>query len=366
MMFSFSRSKITYYLTGIVSFSAQLFSGENSIAIPLSKGLFSESTKQVVKDSHLIRSRKLLYWTDRLDKGLQFAKETDKAVLVAFVGTDWCPWSQKLQREILTSPDFLKVVRDRFVLVWIDFPEGSALPSEKIEENERIRNQFDVQELPTIMLLDTKGDLISKCSYLPLSSKEFAHRACELLEDYQLVKERVEEEISPNVSQELLKDLYIKAKKLDNQKLKSALLEIGMQHGKGAFFLLEKYATLIQNDPEKSPEITSIRSRILESDPKDQEHSRLQLAIMDFHRKEESPVKQQDYKKTLKPLLSYLKDFGDKDSENRWKVQLMIAQYLFRKGKVEDAIQHAQASLDNAPEESKADVEQTLSYLKNQ
>jgi hypothetical protein len=230
----------------------------------------------------------------------------------------------------------------------------------KKQENERLREQYDIQQLPTLVLVDSNGDLISKCEYLPLTSQEFAQRTCNLLEDYSHVKER----LGTDMPLEVLKELYTKAKKLDNPQLKEMLLKIGMEKGKGVFFLLEKYAAMIQKGRIKTADLQAIRSQILQADPEDREKTRLQIAILDFQRRAESPIRNKDCKKTLRPLVSYLKKFGDKDKENQWRVQLMIAQHLFRKGQLQEAITHAEDAFHNAPDANKKDVEETLSYLK--
>lgn len=341
-------------------FLSGLHAVESVFTPDLGKRLFTESSKHGEKDAHLVRSRKLLYWTDHFEKGLQFAKETDKAVLVAFVGTDWCPWSQKLEKEILTAPAFLKAVKEQFVLVWLDFPGDGIFEDQKKLENEHIRQRYDVQQLPMLILVDSNGELISKCGYLPLAPQEFAQRTCNLLNDYALVKDHG----SSNISFEALKDLYLKAKKLDNSQLKDLLLKSGVQQGKGAFFLLEKYASMIQKGKIKTSDLRAIRSQILQADPEDCEKTRLKLALLDFQRRAEAPIKNKDTKKTLRPLMSYLKKFGTQDKENQWKVQLMIAQHLFRKGEVGEAIHHAETAFHSAPDENKKDVEPTLIYLK--
>lgn len=94
----------------------------SSIIMDSQKNLLSPSIKEALKNSQMIKGRRLIYWIDNYQKGKKSSIEKDKPLLLAFVGTDWCPWSQKLEKEILTESDFVKTLKENFILVWLDFP----------------------------------------------------------------------------------------------------------------------------------------------------------------------------------------------------------------------------------------------------
>jgi thioredoxin-related protein len=63
------------------------------------------------------------------------AKAQKKILLVAFTGSDWCPWCQKLKAEVFDKPPFATAAQKQFVLVDVDFPREKKLPAELKEQN---------------------------------------------------------------------------------------------------------------------------------------------------------------------------------------------------------------------------------------
>jgi len=124
-------------------------------------------------------------WTEDYTEALQTAQASGKPMLLAFVGGEWCPWSDKLIVEVLDSYGFLSHVKDSFILVRVDFPyTGMCLESEKLKE------KYHVHQLPTLVLASAEGEEITKFGYLPLEAPEFAAHVKTLFEGYEkLVKQ---------------------------------------------------------------------------------------------------------------------------------------------------------------------------------
>ena len=57
------------------------------------------------------------------------AKAQNKVLLVAFTGSDWCPWCKKINAEIFEKEAFLTAAHKRFILVNIDFPHKKNSPT---------------------------------------------------------------------------------------------------------------------------------------------------------------------------------------------------------------------------------------------
>ncbi len=82
-----------------------------------------------------------------------------KPVLAMFSGSDWCQWCNKLEAEFLNQPEFLEVVKDNLVLLYIDLPsDNSKLDPEAASLNPQLVKKYGVKGLPSLIFLDPKGD----------------------------------------------------------------------------------------------------------------------------------------------------------------------------------------------------------------
>nr|WP_161501461.1 trypsin-like peptidase domain-containing protein [Rhodopirellula sp. SM50] len=98
-------------------------------------------------------------WYQDLEKAKLEAKASDKDILIAFDGSDWCGWSIRLAEEVFFQHAFRDQVDEKFVVVLIDFPRrpenlGSV---ENPARNQRLAEHFGVQGFPTIVLTNADG-----------------------------------------------------------------------------------------------------------------------------------------------------------------------------------------------------------------
>ena len=49
-------------------------------------------------------------------------------------------------------------------------------------------------------------------------------------------------------------------------------------------------------------------------------------------------------------------DTRKKDPKNVWQIEMKISQYFFTQNRIEEALSHAKASLDTAPDEYKKEI----------
>jgi hypothetical protein len=64
------------------------------------------------------------------------------------------------------------------------------------------------------------------------------------------------------------------------------------------------------------------------------------------------------------PLLQYIRKFGKKDSENYWKSELIIAEFLFINHFITPAIEHAEIAYSASPETAKLQIAETIAFMK--
>ena len=105
-------------------------------------------------------------FTDNLDEALAKAKAEGKLVYACFSGSDWCGWCIKLEREVLSKIEFVKGVKDDFVLVFIDSPRNKSLLSEYAKKaNKGLAKKYGIRGYPTALILDGDGNTVGKTGY---------------------------------------------------------------------------------------------------------------------------------------------------------------------------------------------------------
>lgn len=98
-------------------------------------------------------------WLTDLDAGKKQAAAENKAVLVEFTGSDWCPPCKALRKNVLTTPAFNEYANKNFVLVELDFPNSKPqTPAEK-QKNNAWSKQYNVNGFPTILVMDPQGNV---------------------------------------------------------------------------------------------------------------------------------------------------------------------------------------------------------------
>lgn len=120
-------------------------------------------------------------WTQDYDQALAEAKKTGKVLLIAFSGSDWCPWCMKLDNEVFQKPAFRAYAEKHLVLMLADFPKKKSLPPAIQEQNMQLAKRFEIEGFPTVVLLNPKGELIAKTGYRPGGAKAYVEHLKEIL-----------------------------------------------------------------------------------------------------------------------------------------------------------------------------------------
>jgi protein disulfide-isomerase len=275
------------------------------------------------------------------------------------MGSGWCPWTEKLDKEILSESGFLNIVTSQVNLVWLNCPSQKNATTSQVQE---LKSRYEVDELPTLVVISPSQEEMFRLGYLPMSPSEYAHHLESMITDYQEIHGKVDNHNLSDLPVEELEPLYLKARDLKCRRYADSLMQVGVEKDKSTFFLLEKYAEHLASGNKQEAE--PLREKILERDPKNLKGSQLRLAILDFQIKAQNLKKKANPRSAVKPLLEYLKKFGEKDKENVWKVEMMMAQFLFTKNEVSEALQHANASYTSAPDSHKLEIAETIDYLK--
>lgn len=108
-----------------------------------------------------------LNWETNLETALQKAKTENKAVLVNFTGSDWCVWCKRLSTEVFSKSEFEDYAEGNLILVKIDFPQSIEQSTETKFYNRQLAQKFGIQGYPTILLLNSIGNLVLTTGYQP-------------------------------------------------------------------------------------------------------------------------------------------------------------------------------------------------------
>lgn len=93
-------------------------------------------------------------WSTDLDAAMKQAAKEDKAVLVEFTGSDWCPPCIMMRKKVFSKPAFVKKASEDYILVELDFPRGDQELSAK---HQPIAEKYNIEGFPTVVLLNSEG-----------------------------------------------------------------------------------------------------------------------------------------------------------------------------------------------------------------
>lgn len=198
------------------------------------------------------------------------AQEEKKVVVLAFLGGDLCPWSEKMRQEVLSSSEFIEGVKKMGYF----FPLSVNLEKQK----GALQKIFYVEETPTVVLFDYSQEEIARLSFLSMSPSEYVARFQELIQDFESVVAFIQKP-EEKISEKGMIDLYERSKKLSSKCYKKEILQIGLKKEKGSFFALERYADLLSSSKPKSSEVAKLKKELLAKDSDGSQGIRLKVAI---------------------------------------------------------------------------------------
>ena len=101
-------------------------------------------------------------WLTDLPKAEAQAKAQNKIVLLDFTGSDWCGWCIKFKKEVLDTPEFQGYADKNVVLVEVDYPNKKEQSDDLKKANAALKDHYDVQGFPTLVVLDKNGKEIGR------------------------------------------------------------------------------------------------------------------------------------------------------------------------------------------------------------
>ena len=131
-------------------------------------------------------------FTDDWDAAMKKAAVEKKTVLALFTGSDWCIWCQRLEGEVLSKKEFSDEVGKTFVPVFLDFPSDKSLVSKATaKRNQELAKKYGVRGYPTVLLLDSKGEVLAKTGYQKGGPKKYLAHVNGLVKNGPLLQKHI-------------------------------------------------------------------------------------------------------------------------------------------------------------------------------
>ena len=113
----------------------------------------------------IVQSADQLVWQTDYPAALNQARAENRRVLLFFTGSDWCSWCRRLNKEILSTPEFARYSQENLVLVEVDFPKKRPQSSTLKAQNAKLAKQYKIEGYPTVIILDSSGKKIDELGY---------------------------------------------------------------------------------------------------------------------------------------------------------------------------------------------------------
>lgn len=96
-------------------------------------------------------------WHTNLKEALAIARKEKKVLLLDFTGSDWCGWCMKLDKETYSTAEFAALVKDKAVLVTVDFPQSKPQSEEIKKQNAALQEKYKIEGFPNAVFVTTDG-----------------------------------------------------------------------------------------------------------------------------------------------------------------------------------------------------------------
>ena len=111
-------------------------------------------------------------WSTDAARSFAKARAEKKLVLMDFTGSDWCPWCVRMDKEVFSTPEFIRYAKDNLVLLELDYPHRKEQSPQLRSQNQALAQQYGVSAFPTLVVLGANGRRLRTIDgYLPGGAK---------------------------------------------------------------------------------------------------------------------------------------------------------------------------------------------------
>ena len=98
-------------------------------------------------------------WSTDVEAAVAQAKKENKAVMVEFNGSDWCPPCIMMRKNVFSKKEFVEKASKDYVLVEIDVPKKDKALAAR---NQIVAEKYKIDGFPTVVLLNKDGKEFSR------------------------------------------------------------------------------------------------------------------------------------------------------------------------------------------------------------
>ena len=120
-------------------------------------------------------------WLTNFEEAKKQATEKNVPIIANFSGSDWCGWCIKLDREVLSKPEFMDYAKENLVLLNLDFPARKKQDQAIADQNKALAAKYGIRGYPTVLVLDATGKVVAKTGYQPGGPAAYVEHIKELL-----------------------------------------------------------------------------------------------------------------------------------------------------------------------------------------
>jgi thioredoxin-related protein len=101
-------------------------------------------------------------WETDLSAAMDQARDRQCHILMLYTGSDWDPWSKKMDAEVYSQPEFARYSRQKFVLLKIDYPQHAFQSDALKTQNAELLDRYKIDGYPYVVVVDAKGKILTK------------------------------------------------------------------------------------------------------------------------------------------------------------------------------------------------------------
>ena len=126
------------------------------------------SSSDVALASYVSRSTEShqAQWLNSYDEAVKLSAQTGRPILADFTGSNWCGYCVKLKKEVFDTPEFSAWAAENVVLLELDFPRPNKQPDWIKKQNNQLRNRYEIESYPTVLILNADGSVIGSQGYM--------------------------------------------------------------------------------------------------------------------------------------------------------------------------------------------------------
>lgn len=106
-------------------------------------------------------------WFENMRWAQHLAATSRRPILAVFLSRDADPKSQLVWEETLDDRKFKRYAKKKLIRLLVDFPETTPMDKEIREQNKKLQEEYDIEEFPVAMLLDSDGEIIDEVAIAP-------------------------------------------------------------------------------------------------------------------------------------------------------------------------------------------------------